>query len=272
MKSATETSERTLRGIAALFNDMEKKELFKKYLFFLLWVEVGIFAFCWLYQLGDGVTAHSDRVDAAFPWKAYFLIAFLAPVAITFLVGVIIVGFNKYFGEQESQSAGLPGEENMDLPVDRSGRAYKLLRTVNWLQRLPFLSLLILLGATIGLCYQLDSILGFLGNVGEQSVRILLLSIGSLILLLAGFAFLLILLNYRLRKRSMEYQYRSDVAQRFGLIILEDNTVLNGEGRLLINGKKGKHMKPLLPEVTVPTPPSEKPGSILPQAVDAEST
>ncbi|NLI34259.1 MAG: hypothetical protein GX422_15980 [Deltaproteobacteria bacterium] len=271
MKSATEKTDRTLHGIAALFDDMEKKQLFKKYLFFLLWVEVGIFAFCWLYQLGDGITTHPDHGETTFPWKVYFLVAFLAPVAITFLVGVIIVGFNKYFGEHENQPQNSPAQEEIDLPLDRSGRAYKFLRTVDWLQKLPFLSLLLLLAIAVGFCYQLDSILGFFGSVGEKSVKILLFSLAALVLLAAGFVFMLIILNYRLRKRSMEYQYRSNVAERFGLIILEDNTVINGEGKLLINGRKGKHMTPLLPEVTNPNPQKETPGSILPHPVDVES-
>jgi len=36
----------------------------------------------------------------------------------------------------------------------------------------------------------------------------------------------------------MEYRYRSEMAERFGLIILEDNTVFNNEGKLVSHGKK----------------------------------
>ena len=47
----------------------------------------------------------------------------------------------------------------------------------------------------------------------------------------------------------MEYRYRSEMAERFGLIILEDNTVLNNEGKLISHGKK---LLPLLPADTPP--------------------
>lgn len=272
MKSAMETPAGTLHGIAALFDNIEKKQLFKKYLFFLLWLEIGIFAFCWLYQLGDGVAPHPGQIETPFPWKTYFVVAFLAPVAITFLVGVIIVGFNRYFGEQAPQGVETVGLQGVELPLDKSGRTYKVLRTVDWIQKLPFLSLLLLLSLGVGFLYKLDSILGFFGSVGEHSVRIILISCAVLVILAAAFAALLILLNYRLRKRSMEYQYKSDVAERFGLIILEDNTVINSEGTLLINGRKGKRMTQFLPPVPPKDSPTESSGKILPCPADAESS
>ena len=76
-----------LRGIGALFSEVERKDLFRKYLYFLCWIELGILITCWLYQLGDS--------GSIFPWRLYFLIAFLAPIAITFLAGTIVAGFNK---------------------------------------------------------------------------------------------------------------------------------------------------------------------------------
>ncbi len=61
---------------------------------------------------------------------------------------------------------------------------------------------------------------------------------------------MLILLSYKLRKKSMEYQYKTEMGQRFGLLILEDNTVINSEGKLLIQGKKWKDTVALLPAIT----------------------
>ena len=79
MKKATEPSKTSLQGIASLFDDFERKELFKKYLFFLGWMEVFIFAACWIYHLGNGTPEQYGLVSLSFPWKAYFLVAFLAP-------------------------------------------------------------------------------------------------------------------------------------------------------------------------------------------------
>ena len=108
--SAGTSGKSPLRGIAALFDDSERKELLRKYLYFLGWVELLILAVCYLYRLGDGVYDSFGPVEQSFPWKAYFLISFLAPIAISFLIGTVIVGFNKYFGEPEP-AAGTVSED-----------------------------------------------------------------------------------------------------------------------------------------------------------------
>ncbi len=109
--------------------------------------------------------------------------------------------------------------------------------------------------------------------MGEKSVRIFLISAAVLVGLASIFALILIVLNFQLRKRSMEYQYRSDVAQRFGLIILDDNTVLNSEGKLLVNGRKWKQTVPLLsgqsPDSSSKTAGE---GGPAPRTVDCETT
>jgi membrane protein implicated in regulation of membrane protease activity len=257
MKITGEKTAGPLRGVAALFDDTERKELFRKYLYFLGWVEILILLTCWLYQISDSGRDPALAADSTFPWRLYFLVAFLAPLAITFLVGVVIVGFNKYLGE-EPAAAGPAVEQ--EAPAG-AGRIQQINRMVTLVQRLPFLALLLLLGLGVGFFYKLDAIVSLIGSVGEKSAKVFLVSAGVILVLVSVFAFILVLLNYRLRKRAMEYQYKSQVAERFGLIILEDNTVLNSEGRLLVNGKKWKDAVPLLPEATESKPPAEAPGT-----------
>ncbi len=273
MSNSAEHSKTRLRSIAGLFDDNERKEFFKKYLFFLGWVEVLILAICWLYQLGDGSYDRFGPVEIPFPWKTYFLLAFLVPIGITFLIGVIIVGFNKYFIESQAEESPDLATESARILEEKSGRIYKIYRMVHLVQKLPFLALLILLAVGTVFFYKIDSFLTFLGNVGEKSINYLL--IGGLILLALAslFGLILILLNYQLRKRSMEYEYKRDVAERFGLIILEDNTVLNSEGRLLINGKKSKDSVPLLPVLKTSEKPSdEKSKAPLSRPLDLEAS
>jgi len=52
----------------------------------------------------------------------------------------------------------------------------------------------------VGFFYKLDDLLAFLSNVGEKSVKILLISAAVLVALISVFALILILLNYQLRK------------------------------------------------------------------------
>ncbi len=257
----------SLRGIAALFDDMERKNLFRKYIYFLGWVELVILLTCWLYQIGD-----SGRDDGAtFPWRLYFLVAFLAPIAITFLVGIIVVGFNKYFAEPDPI---VPGERATGAAAEElgAGKIRQLTRMVAWVQKLPFLALLLLLAVGVGFFYKLDSIVALIGSVGEKSVNFLLIIFGVILVLACVFALILIVLNYRLRKSAMEYQYKAQVAERFGLVILEDNTVLNSSGKLLVNGKKFKDV------AVLPEPPKEKSesnaspaGGPIPRPADVET-
>lgn len=271
MKISSESSTGHLRGIASLFDDFERKELFKKYLFFLIWVEVLIFAGCWIYQLGDGSYDRNGPIDIAFPWKTYFLVAFLAPVAITFLLGVVIVGFNKYFGGMDLPEQGQGPEASTDSPAMSSGRLAKLNRVVGWVQRLPFLALLLLLSVTVGFLYKIDAIVTYVGDIGEKTVKIILFSGLGLVAIASLFLLILIVLNYQLRKKSMEYQYRSEVAERFGLIILDDRTVLNKEGVLLLEGTKNRGKVPMLPAKTTETGSDSAP-PVLPRPADVEGT
>ncbi len=232
-----------LRGIAALFDDMERKDLFRKYLYFLCWIELGILLTCWLYQIGEG----GRDGESTFPWRLYFLVAFLAPIAITFLMGTVVAGFNKYFAEPEQASADAASQSE-DVESGGTGRIQGLSRMVALIQRLPFLALLLLLGVGTAFFYKLGAIVGLIGSIGEKSVEILLISLSVILLLASIFALILIIFNYRLRKTAMEYQYKVQVAEKFGLVILEDNTVLNSSGKLLVNGKKSVKALEILPE------------------------
>jgi hypothetical protein len=230
-----------LRGIGALFSEVERKDLFRKYFHFLCWVELGILITCWLYQIsGGGSEGHS-----AFPWRLYFLIAFLAPIAITFLTGTIVVGFNKYFTEVGEEGAEVKGPVAL---ASASGRIERLGNMVAWVQRLPFLALLLLLGVAAGVFYKLDAIISLMGTIGGKSLEILLISLGVVLFVGALLGLILLIMNYKLRKTAMEYEYKTQVAEKFGLVILEDNTVMNSSGKLLINGVKFRKSAGLLPE------------------------
>jgi len=240
---------RIIEKFSDLFNAEERKELFRKYLYFLGWLELLIFVGCWIYQLGsETVDRNGVAVDIPFPWRAYFTISFLAPILITFVIGVIIAAFNRYMIDREPKQS-TPDADDLTVGGDPAkGETYskhpRLTRMVRQLQHVPFLGLLLLLGLGVVALYNLDTILTIIGTIGEKTVKISLIFIVGIIALLSIFAMTLIILNYKLRKRSMEYRFRSEMAERFGLIILEDNTVLNHEGKLLVQGKKWKKAIP----------------------------
>lgn len=235
-------NKKVIEKFSDLFNPEERKELFKKYLYFLGWLELLIFVGCWIYQLGSETYDRTGvAVDIPFPWRAYFTIAFLAPILITFVIGVIIAAFNRYLIDREPEQQ----PENIEDPkAELAVKHQKFTRMVKQLQSVPFLGLLLLLGLGVVALYNLDTILTVIGTIGEKTVKITIMFIIAILALVSVFAMVLIVLNYRLRKKSMEYRFRSEMAERFGLIILEDNTVLNHEGKLLVQGKKWKKALP----------------------------
>ncbi len=228
-----------MKNFASLFDDQERKQLLKKYIFFLAWLEVIIFFITWLWQLGDNGYDRFGPVETPFPWKVYFLVSFIAPIAVTFLVGIVIVGFNRYLGHgDEEKGAGI------DFTNIPKGKYPKLFHFLEYMRHAPFLVLLVLVGLGVAAFYNIDSIMHFVRVIGEKSVRIGLIAGGVLLGVASIFGMIILILNYKLKKKSMDYQYKSQVAREFGLIILEDNTVLDRNGQLLIKGKNWKDVIP----------------------------
>ncbi|TWI68577.1 hypothetical protein LZ24_02550 [Desulfobotulus alkaliphilus] len=250
------------KGIASLFNHSEIKQFLKNYLIFIGIVEAVIFFVSFIGQLGPE--------SSSFPWKSYFFAAFIIPVTITFLLGIFVVGFNKYlYGQNplydEDAFAGDPDASQTTL------RIQAFLRTV---RQLPFLFILVLLGLGAGIIYKIEDIFAFIARFGEKSAQYLLISLGVLLLVGTIFAILWMVLNYKLQKKAITFrhQYKNEVVKRLGLVILEDDTVINQDGEVVTTPSCPPHQPDLLPpgikklKATSPPPIQLPPGTIPPPA------
>ena len=215
----------THTGLATLFDGVELKSFFINYLWFIIAVEILIFLVSFLGNLGPE--------KGPFPWKFYFYVSFITPVAVTFLLGVFILAFNQFiFG-----STPATGDEGgMGAEAD-DGRS-KLLQFnlfLTHMRKVPFLPLLFGLVACTVLFYKLDAIFLFIFNAGEKMVTYSLVACG--VLLVAGLIFGIawIVSNYKLSKKHMEheYRYRNDVMDKLGFLIMEDDTVIDKTGKLI---------------------------------------
>jgi hypothetical protein len=226
-ENTSETKDSKIRGVAALFNKTELKSFFKTYIFFIFILEVLIFLFCFLCQL--------EPVHIPFPWKSYYVAAFVIPVGVTFLLGVFVTAFNIYiFGD------GLRGGE-ADLKIsEHEGKTNadahymgKFKNALNVMRQIPFLAGLLFLMAGVILFPKLIVFFEFLERAGGAVVSHTL--IGLLILLGIGtfFGLVWLIMKYRLQKLSMQYQYKRDIVARLGLIITDDNRLINTEGRVI---------------------------------------
>jgi hypothetical protein len=217
------------KTISHLFSDVERKTILKHYLLFMGIIEICIFIFCWFYQMGTQDYDRFGPVDIPFPWRIYFLLAFLTPVIITFLVGIFLVAFNKYLADHDSRIA----TEDKQTSIERS----RFESVVQTLLNLPFLLSLFLVGIGAGIIYRIDDIVNYLQRLGEQSVQFLLILICTTLGLGTLFGLTWMLFTYKLKKKSMEYEFKTHVMDKFGIAVLEDNTMITRSGHLLTHEK-----------------------------------
>lgn len=212
-------------GVASLFDAIELKSFFINYLYFIVGVEILIFLVSFLGNLGPE--------KGPFPWKFYFYVAFVSPVAITFLLGVFILAFNQYlFGIATTK----PGEEDLgEGDGEQKAQMFKLGAFVSHMKQVPFLPMLFIMIAGAVVVYKMDAIFLFMVNAGERVISYILITAGVLLGVGLIIGMVWIFTNYKLSKKHMEheYKYRNQVMDKLGFLILEDDTVIDKEGKLI---------------------------------------
>jgi hypothetical protein len=185
------------------YDPLEKRYVFNSFLVVVGLVELLILVFTLIWQMDEGI--FSDQVQVIpFPWKEYLLAAFLAPVALLFLFGLIIQGFERFSRVPEAAAAGGPGGPR----GAKWGRGRYLLGLA------AFIALVIFLvqgRAALALAtYGIKSL-----GLGGSYLLIALMALGLLYLPLRLF------LRYRLQKKAMEYQYLLELARRHGVVVID---------------------------------------------------
>ena len=219
-----EQPENKVLGLAASFEAAEVKKLFFSFLITILSVEGVIFFLCYINLLVNE--------NGVFPWKPYLFATFIAPVAVTFIFGLIVLVFNRFFF---NQAPPVIESQNGFSPAFGLGKGEKIATFFQIVHRLPILfSLLLLIAATV-LAYNLDSIVIFMAQVGVSTARYLFFTlIGVLIAAAIGIAIWMVL-SYRLRQKTLQsgHDYRMQLMEQFGMVLLEDGTMINKEGQIV---------------------------------------
>jgi hypothetical protein len=208
--------------IASYFTKADRKKLFFDYLKLIAILEIIIFIVVALWSADDKY----HRVYTPFPWKEYLFVAFAFPVMLTFLMGVIITGFNYFLGQDVSAAQG---EE------ESAGQEISL---VGHLKRLPLLAMLFLLLVTIFALYNMHHIMTWLSSLTASTFTFLSYVLAGAGVVVVVYVLFFLFFKYRLNQRQMKYQYYSQISERHGLIILDDRTVLHKSGNLLVQGKR----------------------------------
>ena len=76
------------------YDPLERRYVFNSFLVVVALVELLILVFTFIWQIDfEGIFGTSARTLTPFPWKEYLLASFIAPIALLFLFGLIIQGF-----------------------------------------------------------------------------------------------------------------------------------------------------------------------------------
>jgi hypothetical protein len=184
------------------YDPLEKRYVFNSFLVVVGLVEVLILIFTLIWQIDEGMFSGQVKV-IPFPWKEYLLAAFMAPIALLFLFGLIIQGFEML--GREAAAAPAPGQVQRGLAA-RLGRGRYLLGLA------ALMALVLFLVQGKAALARLTAGIKALG-LGGSYLLIALLALAFLYLPLR------LWLRYRLQKKAMEYQYLLTLARRHGVVV-----------------------------------------------------
>ncbi|HLD47345.1 MAG TPA: hypothetical protein VJA64_05935 [Desulfobaccales bacterium] len=183
------------------YDPLEKRYVFNSFLVVVGLVEILILVFTLIWQVDEGIFTESPRL-IPFPWSPYLLAAFVAPIALLFLFGVIIQGF-EFLGQEASEArAGGKGV---------GSRLYRLRYLLGLLAFVTVLGLVILGRDAPPLVAAAVKFIGLGGAYG-------LIALLALALL---YLWVRLWLRYRLQKQAMEYQYLLTLAERHGVVVVD---------------------------------------------------
>ena len=191
--------------MASFFNfydPLERRYIFNSFLVVVALVEILILVFTLIWQIDfEGIFGTPVGTPTPFPWKPYLLASFIAPIALLFLFGLIIQGFEILCQAPET-SGGLGA---------RLGRFRYLLGLLVFMAVLVFFVIFVKGKAAFGLITAGIKAIG----LGGSYLLIALLAVGFLYL------WVRLILRYRLQKKAMEYQYLLTLAERHGVIVVD---------------------------------------------------
>ena len=222
-KPPEQTASRTA-GLAETFESEDVKKLFFNYLIAILCIEGLILFLSYVNLLATD--------SSYFPWKEYLFATFIAPIAATFIFGLILLIFNRFFFNEPPPSIE---HSRLSSPGFGLGKGERIALFFQIVHRLPVLLSMFLLLIATGIAYKLDAIVIYMAQVGASTARYLFFTLIGLLVAAAIGIVVWMILGYRLRHKSMQsgHQYRMQLMEQFGMVLLEDGTMLNKDGEVV---------------------------------------
>lgn len=212
-----------LVGIAKYFSEAQIRDFFIRYISLIIVVEI----FLLLIMLCGSVAFYKEP----FPTKLYLILALSLPLGITFLLGTFVIAFNKFVFEKAADSDDEADKEQ----GDRVAWFSKGDLFFNKIHKIPFIVKLFLTSLIIPVLFKLDDIMGYFAGIGAQAVRHLMMIAIALIGTAAIVGITWLVVNFRLKKKQMdyEYRYRKDIMDKLELMVLDNDTLVDRNGNVV---------------------------------------
>ena len=212
------------KSLVDLFSKDELKTFFLRYLLIVGCIEIFIFIVSFFSIL--------EPYSSPFPWREYFYAAFTIPIAITFLLGIMIIAFNTFYFKGTSHFDGLKSSFEDDEAAKNLSKR-KMFLNLSW--QFQFLLFLMVLGLCALIMFHLDDILAMTANAGEKAFNAILIFTGILLTGAVLLGVLYLWFHYKLRKKRIDFdhQYKWELMSRSGMLLLDDNTVIDSEGKVI---------------------------------------
>ncbi len=212
-------------SLGAMLNEKERKSLLAYIALGVIIVEFVVTVVAILHGITNMQTMPDGTMEYTFPWKAYLVSVFLAPVGVMFIIQIIGMGFSRIlFGDPDLTEAAT---EHMPE---------RMRRWVGMVQGMPtaiLLAGLLLVGLVL---YNMDVVMGFLLKLGETAAELALwVGIGLFAAWLISYMAKLWLM-YRTRRMAEEYAFRREVLEKTGIAIIDGKTAITADGRMLSAG------------------------------------
>ncbi|SHI60423.1 hypothetical protein SAMN02745165_00529 [Malonomonas rubra DSM 5091] len=211
-------------GVAATFDSKGLNNFFVNYLTTMLVIEGLIFFVCFV--------NHLATEGSEFPWKPYLFATFITPIAITFVFGLIILTFNRYFFRDAVEPTPPGGMDYSTISWRKGDRLGAFFHIVH---RLPFLFSLLLLIAATAIAYKMDAIALYAAQAGAATAEYLFISLVAILVVIALGLAIWMILSYRLRQKKLatSHEYKMQLMDQFGMVLMDDGTMLNKEGEVV---------------------------------------
>ncbi|MGD8836160.1 MAG: hypothetical protein PVJ84_13745 [Desulfobacteraceae bacterium] len=212
-----------LVGIAKYFSEAQIRDFFIRYLSLIIVVEI----FLLLIMLCGSVAVYKQP----FPTKMYLILALSLPLGITFLLGIFVIAFNTFvFDKANTSDADADKAQGAQGAWFSKGDLF-----LNKIYKIPFIVKLLLTAFIVPVLFKLDDIIGYFTGIGAQAVRHLMMVAIALIGAAAIIGIVWMVVNFRLKKKQMdyEYRYRKDIMDKLELMVLNNDTLIDRNGNVI---------------------------------------